>query len=235
LIQRTAKTTLTCLSLAATLALIAPASQAADEHTVSEASRTAVESPEASASAPSGFERLTNAATTVAVTAAGAATTVATSAANAATTVAVNAASAATTTAVSAAVVVAKAANVVTTTAVNAATAAATLFQTGRVSFYADKFHGRPTASGAIYDAEEMTMAHRTLPLGTKVMITNTANQRSVVVTVNDRGPFTGGRVGDLSRAAAEKLNMIRSGIAEATLHILPNASGKQDSKPKDR
>ena len=184
MIQRTAKTTLTGLGLAVTLALMTSASQAAEEHTVSEVPRSAVESPEQAASAPSGFERLTHAATSVAVTAAGAATTAATSAANVATSVAVNAASAATSTAVSAAVVVVKAANVVTATAVNAATAAATLFQTGRVSFYADKFHGRPTASGTLYDAEEMTMAHRTLPLGTKVMITNVNNQRSVIVTV---------------------------------------------------
>jgi rare lipoprotein A len=209
---RTLKTALTGLSLAATLTLLAPVSQAAEESVASEASRAAPETSEQAASTPSGFERLTSAAATVAVSAASAATFTAVNA--------VSAASVVTT-------AVANAANVVTTTAV-------TLFQTGRVSFYADKFHGRQTASGAIYDAEEMTMAHRTLPLGTKVMITNTANQRSVVVTVNDRGPFIGGRVGDLSRAAAEKLNMIRSGIAEATLHILPSSS-KQDAKNKAR
>lgn len=98
------------------------------------------------------------------------------------------------------------------------------LHQTGRASFYADKFHGRLTANGERFDNAELTMAHRTLPLGTKVLITNTANQRSVVVTVNDRGPFAGSRVGDLSRAAAEKLNMVRTGLADATLHVLPAA-----------
>ena len=210
---RTLKTALTGLSLAATLTLLAPVSQAAEASTASEASRAVPDTVESAASSPSGFERLTSAATTVAVSAASAATFTAVNA--------VSAASVVTT-------AVANAANAVTTTAT-------TLFQTGRVSFYADKFHGRPTASGAIYDAEEMTMAHRTLPLGTKVMITNTANQRSVVVTVNDRGPFIGGRVGDLSRAAAEKLNMIRTGIAEATLHILPSSSSKQDAKGSNK
>lgn len=220
------------------LAAVAPASQAAEEPPVSEVSRSAVaaESPEPAASAVSNFERLverpiermTTVATSAASTAANVATTVAVTAANTATNAAMGAATAAT-------AAVFSVANVATSTAVNAATAAATLFQTGRVSFYADKFHGRPTASGTPYDAEDLTMAHRTLPIGTKVMITNTANQRSVVVTVNDRGPFTGGRVADLSRAAAEKLNMIRAGIAEATLHVLPNSGNKQDSKTKVR
>lgn len=236
--RRTAKTTLTSLSLAAALALIAPATRAAEEQGISEVSRATVQSVEQAASATSGFgferlverplERLTNVATTAAFDAANAATTVAVTAA---TTVATGAATVTT----AATAVVRTAANVATTTAVNAATVATTLFQTGRISFYADKFHGRPTASGTPYDAEDLTMAHRTLPLGTKVMITNTANQRSVVVTVNDRGPFTGSRVADLSRAAAEKLNMIRSGIAEATIHILPSSANKQDGKAKDR
>jgi rare lipoprotein A len=229
LIPRTAKTTLTCLSLAATLAAFAPTSQAAEEQASSEVTRTvAVEQVERAASSVSNFERVTSAAGAAVATAASAATTVATTAASTATNAAVGAATVAT-------AAVFSVANVATTTAVHAATAAATLFQTGRISFYADKFHGRPTASGAPYNAEEMTMAHRTLPIGTKVMITNTANQKSVVVTVNDRGPFIGGRVADLSRAAAEKLNMIRSGLAEATLHVLPNSGNKQDSKTKSR
>lgn len=174
------------------------------------------------------IERMTNVATSAASTAASVATTVAVTAASTATNAAMGAATAATAAMFSVA-------NVATSTAVSAATAAATLFQTGRVSFYADKFRGRPTASGSPYDADDLTMAHRTLPIGTKVMITNTANQRSVVVTVNDRGPYSGGRVADLSRAAAEKLNMIRSGIAEATLHVLPNSGNKQDSVPRIR
>jgi rare lipoprotein A len=238
LIPRTAKTPLACLSLAATLAVTAPASQAAEEQTASEVSRIATAEPaERAASAVSNFERLverpiervTSVASSAASTAASMATTVAVTAASTATNAAVGAATAAT-------AAVFSVANVATSTAVSAANAAATLFQTGRVSFYADKFHGRPTASGTPYDASEMTMAHRTLPIGTQVMITNTANQRSVVVTVNDRGPFTGGRVADLSRAAAERLNMIRSGIAEATLYVLPTSGNKQqDSKTRNR
>ncbi|WP_338415796.1 septal ring lytic transglycosylase RlpA family protein [uncultured Sphaerotilus sp.] len=235
------KVPLHCLSLALALTTLVFSSHAAEEQATSEAPRSptaaaAAELPERAASAATPFERLverpigrvTSAAGAVVTGAATAATNVATTAANTATHAAVDAATAAT-------AAVFSVANVATSTAVNAATAAATLFQTGRVSFYADKFHGRPTASGALYNAEEMTMAHRTLPIGTKVMITNTTNQRSVVVTVNDRGPFTGGRVADLSRAAAEKLNMIRVGIAEATLHVLPNSGNKQDSKTKVR
>lgn len=243
MIARTVKAPLHRLCLALALTAWSFSSLAAEEQAASEAPRApaaasaaAAELPERAASAATPFERLverpigrvTSAAGAVVTGAATAATNVATTAASTATNAAVDVATVAT-------AAVFSVANVATTTAVNAATAAATLFQTGRVSFYADKFHGRPTASGAPYNAEEMTMAHRTLPIGTKVMITNTANQQSVVVTVNDRGPFTGGRVADLSRAAAEKLNMIRSGIVEATLHVLPNAGNKQDSKTKVR
>lgn len=243
MIARTVKAPLHRLCLAFALTAWSFSSHAAEEQAASEAPRApaaasaaAAELPERAASAATPFERLverpigrvTSAAGAVVTGAATAATNVATTAASTATNAAVDVATVAT-------AAVFSVANVATTTAVNAATAAATLFQTGRVSFYADKFHGRPTASGAPYNAEEMTMAHRTLPIGTKVMITNTANQQSVVVTVNDRGPFIGGRVADLSRAAAERLNMIRSGIVEATLHVLPNAGHKQDGKAKAR
>lgn len=227
MIERTAKTSLSCLGLAAVLAAFVPASHAAEEPAASDGTRAVVADPvERAASSVSNFERLVERPIERVTSAA---TTVATSAANTATNAAVGAATAAT-------AAVFSVANVAASTAVSAANAAATLFQTGRVSFYADKFHGRPTASGAPYDAAEMTMAHRTLPIGTQVMITNQANQRSVVVTVNDRGPFTGGRVADLSRAAAERLNMIRSGIVDATLHVLPASGNKQqDSKPRNR
>jgi len=238
---RTAKTTLTCFGLAATLAVLTPASRAAQEQAAGDVPRMTVAEPaERAASAVSSFERLverpiervTSAAGVVVASAASAATLVATTAASSATHAAVDAATVAT-------AAVFSVANVATGTAVSAANAAAnaaaTLFQSGRISFYADKFHGKRTASGSPYDAEDLTMAHRTLPIGTQVMITNTANQRSVVVTVNDRGPYSGGRVADLSRAAAEKLNMVRTGIAEATLQVLPNAGNKQDSKTRIR
>lgn len=105
--------------------------------------------------------------------------------------------------------------------------------QTGAASYYADKFHGRKTASGETFDNGELTMAHRTLPLGTLVKVTNLANNTSVVVRVNDRGPYAGGRVADLSRAAAEKLKMIQRGIVDVALHIVPPGTADKDGSPK--
>jgi len=86
--------------------------------------------------------------------------------------------------------------------------------ETGKGSYYADKFEGRPTASGEKFDQDKMTAAHRTLPFGTKVTVTNVANGRSVTVTVNDRGPFAAGRVIDVSKKAARKLGMVEAGVA---------------------
>ena len=105
--------------------------------------------------------------------------------------------------------------------------------QTGAASYYADKFHGRKTASGETFDNGELTMAHRTLPLGTLVKVTNLANNTSVVVRVNDRGPYSSGRVADLSRAAAEKLKMIQRGIVDVALHIVPPGTADKDGSPK--
>lgn len=105
--------------------------------------------------------------------------------------------------------------------------------QTGAASYYADKFHGRKTASGETFDNGELTMAHRTLPLGTLVKVTNLANNTSVVVRVNDRGPYSGGQVADLSRAAAEKLKMIQRGIVDVALHIVPPGTADKDGSPK--
>ena len=93
--------------------------------------------------------------------------------------------------------------------------------QTGVASYYDDKFQGRRTASGERFDQRKMSAAHRTLPFGTKVRVTNPANGRSVVVRVNDRGPFVKGRVIDLSRAAAERLGMVRAGLAQVKLEVL--------------
>lgn len=84
----------------------------------------------------------------------------------------------------------------------------------GEASYYADKFHGRKTASGEIYKKTEFTAAHRTLPFGTKVKVTNLKNGKSVIVRINDRGPFKKTRIIDLSRAAAEKIDLIRIGVA---------------------
>ena len=91
----------------------------------------------------------------------------------------------------------------------------------GKVAHYGGKFNGRKTASGERFNAGAMTMAHKTLPFGTLVKVTNLANQRSVVVRVNDRGPTTPDRVGDLSTAAASKIRMLRSGVVDAKLEVV--------------
>lgn len=91
----------------------------------------------------------------------------------------------------------------------------------GQASYYADKFHGRATASGEKYDKTKMTGAHRTLAFGTVVRVTNTANGKSVDVRINDRGPFKAGRIVDVSRAAAEKLGMIQAGVINCTVEVI--------------
>jgi rare lipoprotein A len=91
----------------------------------------------------------------------------------------------------------------------------------GKVAWYGAKFAGRKTASGQRFDPNALTMAHRTLPFGTRVKVTNTVNQRSVVVRVNDRGPTTPDRIGDVSAAAAARLRMQRAGVVEATLEVV--------------
>ncbi|HEX9208398.1 MAG TPA: septal ring lytic transglycosylase RlpA family protein [Steroidobacteraceae bacterium] len=96
-----------------------------------------------------------------------------------------------------------------------------TVVQEGLVSWYGNAFHNRPTASGELFDSADMTMAHPTLPFGTQVKVTNVRNGRSVVVRVNDRGPFVGTRIADLSRAAAEQLGMLRRGVIKARIEVL--------------
>ena len=91
----------------------------------------------------------------------------------------------------------------------------------GKVAHYGHKFNGRKTASGERFNSGGMTMAHKTLPFGTLVKVTNLANKRSVVVRVNDRGPSTADRVGDLTTAAAGKIRMLHSGVADAKLEVV--------------
>lgn len=104
--------------------------------------------------------------------------------------------------------------------------------QTGKASYYADKFEGQPTASGEKYKASKLTAAHKTLPFGTKVKVTNLANNESVVVTINDRGPFVEGRIIDVSKAAAERLSFFNQGTADVRLEIVDPTDGKQDTQP---
>ena len=91
----------------------------------------------------------------------------------------------------------------------------------GQASFYASRHHGRRTASGERFDMHALTAAHPSLPFGSRVRVTNLANQRSVVVRINDRGPHARGRIIDLSRAAAERLGMLSRGVAPVRLEVL--------------
>ena len=99
--------------------------------------------------------------------------------------------------------------------------------QTGKASFYADKFEGSPTASGEKYKHNKLTAAHRSLPFGTKVRVTNVANNESVEVVINDRGPFVENRVIDLSKSAAEKLGFINQGLADVKVEVIDAGDGK--------
>ena len=85
---------------------------------------------------------------------------------------------------------------------------------TGKASWYGAKHHGKRTASGERFDQHALTAAHRSLPFGTRVKVTNLNNQRSVTVRINDRGPYSRGRIIDLSRRAATDLDMLRAGVA---------------------
>jgi len=88
----------------------------------------------------------------------------------------------------------------------------------GLASYYGADLDSRSTASGETFDMHGMTAAHRTLPFGTKVKVTNVANGRSVTVTVNDRGPFAAGRIIDVSKKAANKLGMVNAGVANVKI-----------------
>ena len=99
--------------------------------------------------------------------------------------------------------------------------------QTGKASFYADKFEGRPTASGEKYKHSKLTAAHKSLPFGTKVKVTNIANNQSVEVIINDRGPYVDGRIVDLSKSAAEKLGFVNLGLADVQLEVIDAGTGK--------
>ncbi len=93
--------------------------------------------------------------------------------------------------------------------------------RSGKASWYGPGFHGRYTANGEIFNQNALTAAHRSLPFGTKVRVTNVNNGRSVVVRINDRGPFAKGRVIDLSAAAAHNLGMIHHGVVPVRLEVL--------------
>ena len=99
--------------------------------------------------------------------------------------------------------------------------------QEGKASYYADKFEGRQTASGEKYKHSKMTAAHKTLPFGTIVKLTNIKNNKSVEVRINDRGPFVAGRIIDLSKSAAEELGFVNDGLADVKIEVVDAGDGK--------
>lgn len=92
---------------------------------------------------------------------------------------------------------------------------------TGEASYYADALHGKPTASGELYDKRDYTAAHRDLDFGTELRVTYPETGESVVVEVNDRGPHTKGRIIDLSKAAAKEIGLVRDGVGVVEVVVL--------------
>ena len=97
----------------------------------------------------------------------------------------------------------------------------ATETQVGVASWYGPEFQGQPTASGATFDMEGMTCAHRDLPLGTRIMVTNLRNSRKLILEVTDRGPFVGKRVLDVSMAAAKRLGFLGAGLTPVRIQVI--------------
>lgn len=104
---------------------------------------------------------------------------------------------------------------------------AETVFQQGKASYYGKAHHGKKTASGKRFNMHAMTAAHRSLPFGTQLKVTSKDTGKSVIVTINDRGPYAGGRILDLSQEAARQLGMIKQGVGVVTLEKI---NVKQDS-----
>lgn len=109
-----------------------------------------------------------------------------------------------------------------------AAGVAAAPFELGMASFFAAEMAGRRTANGETCDPATLTAAHRTLPFGTKLRVTNPANGKSVIVRINDRGPFARGRVIDLSKAAAAEIGLVQRGHGRVELHRLDNEADSE-------
>lgn len=93
----------------------------------------------------------------------------------------------------------------------------------GRASYYGDFFHGRRTASGERFDIHKFTAAHRTLPFGTRVKVTNLRNNKAVILKINDRGPHVKSRIIDLSKAAAKAIDLMRYGAAKVSIEVVKN------------
>ncbi|WAJ71585.1 septal ring lytic transglycosylase RlpA family protein [Catenovulum adriaticum] len=93
--------------------------------------------------------------------------------------------------------------------------------ESGGASYYAAKYHGRQTASGETFNQNHLMAAHKILPFGSRVKVTNLANNQSVTVKINDRGPFVSGRVIDLSRAAFSKIANLNQGVVQVTIQVV--------------
>ena len=110
-----------------------------------------------------------------------------------------------------------------------------TLVETGLGSWYGRRFHGKLTASGEVFNQEKFTAAHRTLPWGSRVKVTNLANGKSVEVRINDRGPFGKGRIIDVSRAAARVLGIVGSGITTVRVEWLSDSEKSNELVLQDK
>jgi rare lipoprotein A len=103
--------------------------------------------------------------------------------------------------------------------------------ETGAASWYGEPYHGRRAASGEVYDMEQLTAAHRTLPFQTWVEVTNLTNGRLVEVRITDRGPFVEGRIIDVSLAAARELDMVRAGVVPVSLRVIEPPGPRQEAR----
>ncbi len=90
--------------------------------------------------------------------------------------------------------------------------------EVGYASYYSDKFNGKPTSNGEIFKQKKLTAAHKQIAFGTLVKVTNLSNNKSVIVKINDRGPFIKGRIIDLSKSAAQKIDLLNAGIAKVKI-----------------
>lgn len=104
--------------------------------------------------------------------------------------------------------------------------------EVGSVSYYNNRFHGSKTASGELYDKNKLTCAHRKHPFGTLLLITNLHNGKQVIVKVNDRGPYHSRRIIDVSYLAAEKLDLVRRGIAKVKVEVINDTAEIATTSP---
>ena len=103
---------------------------------------------------------------------------------------------------------------------------------TGKASYYGPGFHGRKCANGEVFDMYKLTCAHKTLPFGTRLKVTNLSNGKSTVVRVTDRGPYAKGRILDLSKAAAMEIDMIAAGVATVSIEVITDEDDQLPHRP---